>query len=64
LTVEVRGQEIILSKEPAWKKLRGAAGGGHSLDPPNPPTVAEVDAFNRMIRELRNQGPSFAAAEK
>jgi AbrB family looped-hinge helix DNA binding protein len=24
LTVEVRGQEIVLSKEPAWKKLRGA----------------------------------------
>jgi AbrB family looped-hinge helix DNA binding protein len=25
LTVEVRGQEIVLSKEPAWKKLRGIA---------------------------------------
>jgi len=24
LAVEVRGQEIVLSKEPAWKKLRGA----------------------------------------
>jgi antitoxin PrlF len=24
LTVEVRGHEIVLSKEPAWKKLRGA----------------------------------------
>ena len=24
LTVEVRGQEIVLSKELAWKKLRGA----------------------------------------
>jgi AbrB family looped-hinge helix DNA binding protein len=27
LTLEVRGQEIVLSKEPAWKKLRGAAAG-------------------------------------
>lgn len=27
LTVEVRGQEIVLSKEPAWKKLQGAGGG-------------------------------------
>ena len=27
LTVEVRGHEIILSKEPAWKKLKGAATG-------------------------------------
>jgi AbrB family looped-hinge helix DNA binding protein len=27
LTIEVRGQEIVLSKEPAWKKLHGAAAG-------------------------------------
>lgn len=27
LTVEVRGHEIVLSKEPAWKKLHGAAAG-------------------------------------
>ncbi len=26
LTVEVRGQYIVLSKEPAWRKLQGAAG--------------------------------------
>jgi AbrB family looped-hinge helix DNA binding protein len=26
LTLEVRGPEIVLSKEPAWRKLRGAAG--------------------------------------
>lgn len=26
LTVEVRGREIVLSQEPAWKKLRGAGG--------------------------------------
>jgi antitoxin PrlF len=27
LNLEVRGQEIVLSKEPAWKKLQGAAAG-------------------------------------
>ena len=27
LTLDVRGQEIVLSKEPAWKKLRGAGAG-------------------------------------
>ena len=26
LTLEVRGPEIILSKEPAWRKLRGSDG--------------------------------------
>lgn len=26
LTLEVRGHEIILSKDPAWRKLKGAAG--------------------------------------
>jgi len=31
LTVEVRGHEIVLSKEPAWKKLHGAASGGDLL---------------------------------
>jgi AbrB family looped-hinge helix DNA binding protein len=27
LTVEVRGKAIVLSKEPAWKKLQGAGAG-------------------------------------
>jgi len=27
LTVSVRGQEIVLAKEPAWKKLAGAGAG-------------------------------------
>jgi AbrB family looped-hinge helix DNA binding protein len=27
LTIDLRGQEIVLSKEPGWRKLRGAAGG-------------------------------------
>jgi AbrB family looped-hinge helix DNA binding protein len=26
LTLEVKGQQIVLAKEPAWKKLQGAAG--------------------------------------
>ena len=26
MTLELRGQRIVLSKEPAWKKLKGAAG--------------------------------------
>lgn len=32
LTLEVRGQEIVLSKEPAWKKLRGAAAGSGLME--------------------------------
>ncbi len=27
LTLEVRGQEIVLSKKPAWRKLQGAGAG-------------------------------------
>jgi AbrB family looped-hinge helix DNA binding protein len=27
LTLELQGQRIVLSKEPAWKRLRGAAAG-------------------------------------
>ena len=27
LTLDVRGQEIVLSKEPAWRKLQGAGAG-------------------------------------
>jgi AbrB family looped-hinge helix DNA binding protein len=32
LTLEIRGQEIVLSKEPAWKKLHGAAAGSDLLN--------------------------------
>jgi AbrB family looped-hinge helix DNA binding protein len=28
LSLEVRGQELVLSKEPAWRKLQGSAQGG------------------------------------
>ena len=27
LTLEVRGRDIVLSKEPAWRKLQGAGAG-------------------------------------
>jgi AbrB family looped-hinge helix DNA binding protein len=30
LTLEVKGQRIVLSKEPAWRKLQGSAS-GHDL---------------------------------
>jgi antitoxin PrlF len=32
LNVEVRGHKIVLSKEPAWKKLAGAAAGTNLLE--------------------------------
>jgi len=43
LTVEVRGQEIVLSKEPAWKKLQGAAA--------DPDLMNAFAAFKRLERE-------------
>jgi len=43
LTVEVRGQEIVLSKEPAWKKLRGA-GAARDL-------MSAFAAFKKQERE-------------
>ena len=49
LTLEVRGQEIILSKEPAWKKLQGA--GAHT-----DLTSAFAD-FRRQEREREDSRP-------
>jgi AbrB family looped-hinge helix DNA binding protein len=43
LTIEVRGHEIVLSKEPAWRKLRGAASGGELM--------RDFTAFRRRERE-------------
>jgi antitoxin PrlF len=43
LTVEVRGQEIVLSKEPAWKKLR-AVGADRDL-------MNAFAAFKKQERE-------------
>ncbi len=49
LRIAVRGQEIILSKEPAWKKLRGAASGVNLID-----AFAE---FKKEERELEDRRP-------
>ncbi|MFL6464431.1 MAG: AbrB/MazE/SpoVT family DNA-binding domain-containing protein [Bryobacteraceae bacterium] len=43
LTLEVRGQEIVLSKEPAWRKLWGA-GEGRNL-------MSAFAAFKKHERE-------------
>lgn len=49
LTLEVRGQEIVLSKEPAWKKLQGA-GAGRDL-------MAAFATFKRREREREDSRP-------
>ncbi|HLI86715.1 MAG TPA: AbrB/MazE/SpoVT family DNA-binding domain-containing protein [Bryobacteraceae bacterium] len=46
LTLEVRGQEIVLSKEPAWKKLRGAAAGKD--------VMKQFAAFRKRERKLED----------
>ncbi|MGA8029188.1 MAG: AbrB/MazE/SpoVT family DNA-binding domain-containing protein [Bryobacteraceae bacterium] len=43
LTVEVRGQEIVLSTEPAWRKLRGAGA--------SPDLMSAFAAFKKKERE-------------
>ena len=43
LTLEIRGQEIVLSKEPAWKKLQGAAAGRN--------LISAFAAFKKQERE-------------
>lgn len=45
LTIELRGQEIVLSKEPAWRKLRGAAGQN---------MMGRFEAFRKQERELED----------
>ena len=49
LTVEVRGHEIIFSKEPAWKKLKGAAGGRKLM--------RDFAAFRKHERKSENSRP-------
>lgn len=49
LTLEMRGQEIVLSKEPAWRKLQGA---GADRDLMN--TFA---AFKKQEREREDSRP-------
>lgn len=43
LMLEVRGQEIVLSKEPTWKQLRGAA--------QDPDLMNAFEAFKKQERE-------------
>ncbi len=45
LTLEVRGQEIVLSKGADWKKLRGAGG---------PDLMEKFAAFKKQERELED----------
>ena len=44
LTLEVRGHELVLSKEPAWRKIQGA--GGRNL----------MAAFNGFKEQERERG--------
>lgn len=49
LTLEVRGPEIVLSKEPAWKKLRGS-GAGRDL-------MGTFAKFKKREREREDSRP-------
>lgn len=49
LTLEVRGQEIVLSKGDAWRKLRGAA-----ADVPD--LMEKFAAFRQEEREREDSG--------
>jgi AbrB family looped-hinge helix DNA binding protein len=49
LTLEVRGREIVLSPEPAWKKLQGA-GAGRDL-------IGAFAAFKKREREREDARP-------
>ncbi len=49
LTLEVRGQQIVLSKEPAWRKLQGA-GAGRDL-------MSAFAAFKKQEREREDSRP-------
>jgi AbrB family looped-hinge helix DNA binding protein len=45
LTLEVRGQQIVLSKGDAWKQLEGAGG---------PDLMDKYEAFKKQERELED----------
>lgn len=47
LTLEVRGHEIVLSKEPAWKRLQGAGSG----------LMNAYAAFKKQEREREDSRP-------
>jgi AbrB family looped-hinge helix DNA binding protein len=48
LTLDVQGQDIVLKKEPAWKKLNGAA---------RPELMKSFARFRKRERELENTRP-------
>lgn len=48
LTLELRGQEIVLSKEPDWRRLEGAAAGTNLIE--------EFAAFRKQEREREDSG--------
>jgi len=50
LTLEVRGHDIVLSKDPAWKKLKGAA-----ADMPD--LMEKFAAFRKEEREREDSCP-------
>ncbi len=50
LTLEVRGQEIVLSKGDAWRKLKGAAADMGDL-------MEKFAAFRKEERERENSRP-------
>jgi len=47
LTLEVRGQELVLSKEPAWKELRGMIPDNDLMD--------SFAAFRKSEREVEDK---------
>jgi AbrB family looped-hinge helix DNA binding protein len=49
LRLQVRGQEIVLSKEPVWKRLQGA-GTGEEL-------MSAFAAFKKQEREREDSRP-------
>ena len=49
LTLDVRGQKIVLSKDPAWKRLRGAAS-----DPELMAAFAEYKKSERQREDSRS----------
>ena len=49
LTLDVRGQEIVLLKDPAWRKLQGAAAGRELM--------SAFAAFKKQEREREDSRP-------
>jgi len=52
LTLEIRGQDIVLSKEPGWRKLQGAGG-----DLPDGDLIDAFAAFRQEEREREDSRP-------